>query len=160
MLGVAFSLETCQFLHLGVGVGHGIAVVHGAHHLRVIHIVTESSAFLGSDFQLLLDLLDSHALVDAEADDIADDAASVMIANAALYIPFDELVDIAAETARLSKEKDRLSGEIRRCEGMLKNEKFISKAPQSKIDEEKEKLEKYTQLFKQVEERLAMLTDK
>ena len=44
-----------------------------------------------------------------------------------------------------------------RVNGMLNNEKFISKAPQSKIDEEKEKLERYTQMMAQVKERLASL---
>ncbi|MCR5687652.1 MAG: valine--tRNA ligase [Lachnospiraceae bacterium] len=89
---------------------------------------------------------------------IDDDAVSVMIADAAIYIPFAELVDISAEIDRLTKEKQRLAGEIKRCEGMLSNEKFVSKAPEAKINEEKEKLEKYTQLSAQVEERLATLT--
>ena len=89
---------------------------------------------------------------------IDDDAVSVMIANATLYIPFDELVDIAAEKERLSKEKTRLEGEIKRCNGMLSNEKFISKAPEAKINEEKEKLEKYTLLLSQVSERLDVLS--
>ena len=40
---------------------------------------------------------------------------------------------------------------------MLGNEKFVSKAPQAKIDEEKAKLEKYTQMMAQVKERLAQL---
>ena len=80
-----------------------------------------------------------------------------MIANAVIYIPFAELVDISAEIERLSKEKSRLEGEIKRCNGMLSNEKFISKAPEAKINEEKEKLEKYTQLLAQVEERLSTL---
>ena len=88
---------------------------------------------------------------------ISDDAVSVMIANAVIYIPFEELVDIRDEIERLSKEKARLDGEIKRCEGMLSNEKFISKAPEAKINEEKEKLEKYTLLHKQVEERLTAL---
>ena len=80
-----------------------------------------------------------------------------MIANAAIYIPFAELVDISAEIERLNKEKARLDGEIKRCQGMLSNEKFISKAPEAKINEEKEKLEKYTLLRDQVAERLATL---
>ena len=88
---------------------------------------------------------------------IADDAVSVMIANAVIYIPFEELVNIKDEIDRLTKEKGRLAGEIKRCEGMLSNEKFISKAPEAKINEEKEKLEKYTLLYNQVEERLATL---
>ena len=63
-----------------------------------------------------------------------------MIAGATLYIPFAELVDIAQEIARLEKEEKRLTGELARVNGMLSNERFLSKAPESKIAEEKSKL--------------------
>ena len=99
----------------------------------------------------------SSSVIQKDKSGIDDDAVSVMIANAVIYIPFAELVDISAEIERLSKEKSRLEGEIKRCNGMLSNEKFISKAPEAKINEEKEKLEKYTQLLAQVEERLSTL---
>ena len=99
----------------------------------------------------------SEVLVQKYKTGIADDAVSVMIAGAALYIPFAELVDIQAEIERLEKEEKRLAGEIARCEGMLKNEKFISKAPEAKVAEEKEKLAKYTNLAEQVKARLAQL---
>lgn len=99
----------------------------------------------------------SEVLVQKDKTGIADDAVSVMIAGAALYIPFAELVDIQAEIERLEKEEKRLAGEIARCEGMLKNEKFISKAPEAKVAEEKEKLAKYTNLAEQVKARLAQL---
>ena len=99
----------------------------------------------------------SEVLVQKDKTGIADDAVSVMIAGAALYIPFAELVDIQAEIERLGKEEKRLAGEIARCEGMLKNEKFISKAPEAKVAEEKEKLAKYTNLAEQVKARLAQL---
>ena len=99
----------------------------------------------------------SEVLVQKDKTGIADDAVSVMIAGAALYIPFAELVDIQAEIERLEKEEKRLTGEIARCEGMLKNEKFISKAPEAKVAEEKEKLAKYTNLAEQVKARLAQL---
>ena len=56
------------------------------------------------------------------------------------------------------KEESRLEGEIKRCNGMLNNEKFTSKAPQSKIDEEKGKLVKYTQMLEQVKERQEALS--
>ena len=88
---------------------------------------------------------------------IAQDAVSVVIPGATLYIPFAELVDIAQEVERLKKEKKRLEGELARVNGMLSNEKFISKAPESKIAEEKEKLTKYTQMMEQVETRLEQL---
>ena len=61
------------------------------------------------------------------------------------------------ERERLEKEEKRLEGELNRVNGMLKNERFLSKAPQAKIDEEKEKLAKYTQMMEQVKERLSQL---
>ena len=88
---------------------------------------------------------------------IADDAVSAVISNAAIYMPFAELVDIGKEIERLKKEEERLSKELARVNGMLKNEKFVSKAPAAKIEEEKAKLEKYTQMMNQVKERLAQL---
>ncbi|MCR4792559.1 MAG: valine--tRNA ligase [Lachnospiraceae bacterium] len=88
---------------------------------------------------------------------IADDAVSVVIPGATLYVPFAELVDIAAEKERLEKERKRLEGELKRSESMLTNEKFLSKAPQAKIDEEKAKQEKYRQMMEQVESRLKTL---
>lgn len=100
----------------------------------------------------------SEVAVQSDKSGIPDDAVSAVIPGAVLYIPFAELVDIDKEIERLKKEEGRLSGEIKRCEGMLGNEKFISKAPQAKIDEEKAKLEKYQQMLAQVRERLQALT--
>ena len=88
---------------------------------------------------------------------IAEDAVSVVIPNATLYIPFAELVDLAKEIERLEKEEKRLEGELSRVNGMLHNERFMSKAPESKIAEERGKLEKYTQMMEQVKERLDQL---
>ena len=88
---------------------------------------------------------------------IAQDAVSVVIPGATLYIPFAELVDIAQEIERLNKEKQRLEGELKRVNGMLSNEKFLAKAPEAKIAEEKEKLAKYTQMMEQVNLRLEQL---
>ena len=70
-------------------------------------------------------------------------------------MPFDDLVDIEKEIERLTKEKERLTAELARVNGMLANERFISKAPEAKIAEEREKLAKYTDMMKQVEELLA-----
>ena len=52
---------------------------------------------------------------------------------------------MAKERERLEKEKAKLAKELARSNGMLNNEKFLSKAPQAKVDEEKAKLEKYKQ---------------
>ena len=99
-----------------------------------------------------------EVFVQSDKTGIGEDAVSVMIPNATVYVPFAELVDISAEIERLNKEKARLEGELKRVNGMLSNEKFISKAPEAKINEEKEKLAKYTQMMQQVTERLESLS--
>ncbi|MDE5865741.1 MAG: class I tRNA ligase family protein, partial [Lachnospiraceae bacterium] len=99
----------------------------------------------------------SEVTIQQDKAGIADDAVSVVIPNATLHIPFEELVDIKQEIERLENEKKRLEGELARVNGMLSNEKFISKAPESKVAEERAKLEKYTQMMEQVEIRLVQL---
>lgn len=99
----------------------------------------------------------SEVAVQEDKSGIADDAVSVVTADAVIYIPFAELVDIRQEIERLEKEKKRLAGELARCAGMLTNEKFISRAPAAKIEEEREKQKKYTQMMEQVENRLQQL---
>ena len=99
----------------------------------------------------------SEVIIQEDKTGIAEDAVSVMLSDAAVYMPFAELVDIKQEIERLEKEEKRLQGEIKRAEGMLNNEKFISKAPEAKVAEERAKLEKYTQTLKQVQERIEQL---
>ena len=86
-----------------------------------------------------------------------DDSDSVVIPGADIYIPFAELVDIKQEIERLAKEEARLEGELKRVNGMLSNERFMSKAPAEKVAEEKDKLAKYTQMMEQVQKRLSQL---
>ncbi len=88
---------------------------------------------------------------------IGDDAVSAVIHQANIYMPFAELVDLDKEIGRLKKEEERLSKELARVDGMLNNEKFVSRAPKDKIDQEKEKQAKYRQMMEQVKERLAQL---
>ena len=99
----------------------------------------------------------SDVIVQDDKNGIADDAVSVVIHDAVVYMPFAELVDIEKEIERLSKEKARLEGEIKRASGMLSNPKFVDKAPAAKVEEEKAKLKKYTETLDQVNERLAQL---
>lgn len=99
----------------------------------------------------------SEVHVQADKAGVSEDAVSAVIPEAVVYMPFAELVDIEKEIERLKKEEARLTKELARVNGMLGNERFVSKAPQAKIDEERAKLEKYTQMMEQVKERLASL---
>ena len=96
-------------------------------------------------------------IIQGTKEGIADDAVSIVVPDATVYVPLEELIDFAQEIERLEKEEARLEKELARVNGMLSNERFISKAPQAKIDEEKAKLEKYTQMMEQVKMRLAGL---
>ena len=96
--------------------------------------------------------------VQADKTGVAEDAVSVVIAGATIYMPFAELVDIDKEIERLKKEEERLNKELARVNGMLSNEKFISKAPEAKINEEKEKKSKYETMMEQVKAQLSHLS--
>ena len=97
------------------------------------------------------------SLVKTQADKtgIADDAVSVVIPDATVFMPLSDLVDMEKEKERLEKEEKRLQGELKRSHGMLNNERFLSKAPAKKVLEEKEKLAKYEQMLSDVQARLA-----
>ena len=99
----------------------------------------------------------SEIVIQNTKEGIEEDAVSVVVTDAVVYLPLAELVDFEQEIERLTKEEERLKKELARVNGMLSNEKFISKAPEAKINEEKAKLEKYTQMMEQVQERLAGL---
>jgi valyl-tRNA synthetase len=97
----------------------------------------------------------SEVIVESDKSGIGDDAVSVVIPGATVYLPLEDLVDLEKEKERLLKEKERLTKELARSKGMLSNEKFLSKAPEAKVKEERDKLASYEQMMAQVEERLA-----
>ena len=99
----------------------------------------------------------SHVVVQKDKAGIEEDAVSAVTSKAVIYMPFAELVDVEKEIERLKKEEERLTKELARVNGMLGNERFISKAPKAKVDEERAKLERYTSMMEQVKERLAQL---
>ena len=99
----------------------------------------------------------SDVKIQADKNGIEEDAVSAVIPGATIYMPFAELVDIDKEIERLKKEEERLNKELARVNGMLSNEKFISKAPEAKINEEKEKKAKYETMMEQVKAQLAHL---
>ncbi|MBR1540529.1 MAG: valine--tRNA ligase [Clostridia bacterium] len=85
---------------------------------------------------------------------IPENAVSIVVDDIKAFIPFEELVDIKEEIERLENEKKRLISEVERGEKMLSNPGFVNKAPEKKVNEEKEKLANYKQMLESVEERL------
>ena len=99
----------------------------------------------------------SDVIIQGDEAGIESDAISVVVENALIYIPFDELVDRKQEIERLAKEEKKLISEVERGTKMLANEKFVANASASKIQEEKEKLEKYNDMLARVRDRIAQM---
>ena len=95
--------------------------------------------------------------IQKDKQNIPQNAMSVLVDDIEVYIPFEELVDLTAEKQRLEDEKTKLKAEVGRSQKILSNPGFMSKAPEAKINEEKEKLTKYTEMLEKVEERLKNL---
>lgn len=99
----------------------------------------------------------SKIRVQSSRQGIPDDAVSVVVSNAVVYLPLDELVDLEKEKERLQKEEKRLTKEIARAKGMLNNPNFVNKAPEKKIQEEREKLQKYQDMMAKVRQQLEQM---
>ena len=99
----------------------------------------------------------SEIVVQTGKEGISEDAVSVVIPGAVVYLPLEDLVDFEKERERLTKEKEKLEKELARSRGMLSNEKFLSNAKPEKVQEEKDKLAKYEQMMAEVEARLAQM---
>ncbi len=99
----------------------------------------------------------SEVIVQADKTGIPEDAVPAVIPQAAIYMPFAELVDIDKELERLRREEARLEKEIARSDGMLGNPNFVNKAPAEKIAAEQAKREKYVQMMAQVKDQLSHL---
>jgi len=126
-----------------------------------LYIVTED-VFLKETFEITKEAyrnlaFTSEIFIQDNNENMKDDAVSVVIPGAVAYLPLEDLVDFEKEKERLVKEKDKLQKELSRSKAMLSNEKFMSKAPEEKVQEEKEKLAKYEQMMDQVKERLSQM---
>ena len=99
----------------------------------------------------------SEIQIQENKENIPQNAMSVLADGMEVYLPFEDLVDVEAEKQRLQAERERLISEVQRAEKMLSNPGFVNKAPESKINEEKEKLAKYQDMLAKVEERMKSL---
>jgi len=89
-----------------------------------------------------------------EQSQIPKDAVSAVIPGGEIYLPLEELIDKQKEVERLNKEMERLKKEVDRVNSKLNNQGFVAKAPESVINEEKEKQRSYQEMLDKVLERI------
>ena len=130
--------------------------VHPAKKAKLIFVTEKYEDLIKQSESFLLKLaFGNEVIVQANKDNIPNNAISIMKQDLELYIPFEDLVDLAAEKERLEGEKTKLEAEVERAKKMLSNPGFVNKAPEAKINEEKEKLAKYEEMLKNTIDRLA-----
>ena len=132
--------------------------VHPSKKSKLIFVSTEYKNVIENSKAFLEKLgFANEIIVQNNKDGIDSNAISILLDGIETYIPFEELVDLEAEKQRLQEEKQKLIYEVERCEKMLSNPGFVNKAPEAKVNAEKEKLEKYKAMLENTEERLQKL---
>ena len=131
---------------------------HKAHIIVVSKIERILKMF--EDGKAFLERLASVSSLETTTDKtgVPETAVAAIFDGGEAYIPLEELIDINKELERLAGEKDKLAGEIKRCEGKLGNEQFVNNAPEKVVNAEREKLAKYKEMYEGVEERIKVLS--
>ena len=129
--------------------------VHPSKKVRLVFVTDKYEEQLKDMEPVILRLVFGNEMkVQNDMTGISNNDVSVNVEGINLYMPFAELVDIEEEKKRLQEEKKKLEGEVKRSQGILSNQGFLAKAPESKINEEKEKFEKYKSMLEEIDERL------
>ena len=110
----------------------------------------------GEGFIQRLAYADAVTILDKEPENI-DGMVCCTTADAKLYIPMGQLVDVAKELDRVAKELEKARKNLASLEAKLSNEKFVSRAPEAVVNAEKEKAAKAKDLITQLEESEAAL---
>ncbi|MBC1234592.1 valine--tRNA ligase [Listeria booriae] len=84
-------------------------------------------------------------------------AMTAVVSGAEIYLPLEGLINIGEEIERLEKELSKWKKEVSRVQGKLSNEKFMAKAPEKVIEEERAKEKDYMEKKSLVEERIQSL---
>ena len=110
----------------------------------------------GEGFLQRLAYADDVTMLESEPENL-DGMVTITTSDAKLYIPMGQLVDVAKEIARISKELENAKKFLKSLEGKLSNEKFVSRAPETVVAAEKEKAAKTADLIAQLEQSLAAM---
>lgn len=126
---------------------------------KVILVVKENDRELYQSEAIYIEKLasSSEVVVQLSREGIPENAVSAVTNNAQIYMPLEDLVDLKEEMARLEKEKQHLEKELARAQGKLSNKNFVEKAPQSVVEEERKKQEKYSSMLSKVLESIKTL---
>ncbi len=148
-------LENLKDIIVGIRNVRANMNIHPSKKADLIFVTNEYQEEVEKSKEFLLKLgFGKKITIQKDKKGIDSNAISIISNGIEVYMPFEDLVDIKEEIERLEKEKEKLQAEVERGEKMLSNPGFINKAPEEKVNAEKEKLEKYKLELKTVIERL------
>jgi valyl-tRNA synthetase len=107
----------------------------------------------GEGFLQRLAYADAVTLLNAEPENL-DGMVTIPTSDAKLYIPMGQLVDVAKEVERITKELEKNQKFLSSLEAKLSNEKFVARAPEAVVNAEKEKAAKTRDLIAQLQQSL------
>ena len=110
----------------------------------------------GEGFLQRLAYADEVTMLEQEPENL-DGMVTITTADAKLYIPMGQLVDVARELERITKELEKNRKFLASLEAKLSNEKFIGRAPEAVVNAEREKAAKTRDLIAQLEQSLAAM---
>ncbi|MCJ0605410.1 valine--tRNA ligase [Enterococcus cecorum] len=116
-------------------------------------------AFLTANQNYIMRFCNPDELVIATELAVPDMAMSQVITGATIYLPLANLINLTEGIARLEKELAKLDSEVKRVQGKLANERFVSKAPQAVVDQERAKEADYLEKQQAVAQRIAQLKE-
>ncbi len=149
------TLENLKEIIVGIRNVRANMNIHPSKKAELIFVTKDYAKEIEESKDFLLKLgFGKEIKVQTDKTGISDNAISILSKGIEVYMPFEDLVDIKEEIERLEKEKTRLEAEVARGEKMLSNPGFVNKAPEAKINEEKEKLANYKKMLETVQERL------
>lgn len=130
-----------------------------AQKIKMVLVTNEQNgSFLGALMPYLLRLAGAEsASVEYDTKNVNKNDVHIVAKSAEVYIPLSSMLDLDKEKERIEKEIDRMHSEIDRANNKLSNERFVSKAPESVVAEEKKKLAQAEEMLKKLEQRRADL---
>ena len=165
--GVLSSEEDAEMMNTMIDAIRGIRAVRKNMDVapsRKAHIIVVTSSEKIADMftqgEAFLERLASVSSLETRTtkDGIPSTAVQAVFGGGEIYIPLEDLIDIAKELERLDKEKTRLDGEIKRLNGKLSKESFLSKAPAAVVEQERAKLAKYEEMYANLSDRIEVLS--
>ncbi|MCD8372169.1 MAG: valine--tRNA ligase [Clostridia bacterium] len=123
-----------------------------------LYLVTDSKRLISANEESIKRLAGASEIkFISSGEEAGENAAAKVVSCATIYVPMGDLVDAQKERERLEGELEKVMAEIRRADGKLNNQGFMSKAPKKLVDEERAKLEKYLEMKERIDSQIKAL---